>query len=279
MERKRLTITLKKDLLSQVDQIIDGAKIRNRSHAIEYLLLQSLRPRLRRAFILAGGQGIKMRPFTYEMPKSMLPVHNRPILEYIIDLLRNNEIREIIILVGHLGEKIKNHFGDGAKFGVKINYLEEKKPEGTAKPLLKIKKFVRNQPFLVIYGDILAEINLQEFFDFHQSHDSLASVALSSVAEPSPYGVVKLRGDKILGFEEKPKKNQKLSRLVSAGIYILNPKVINYVPNNKAYSMLEEDVLPKLAQEGQLFGWPNDGQWFDVGTPEIYERALKEWKK
>ncbi|MEW6408001.1 MAG: sugar phosphate nucleotidyltransferase [Patescibacteria group bacterium] len=278
MERKRLTITLRKDLLPQVDEIIDGAKIRNRSHAIEYLLLQSLRPRLSRAFILAGGEGIKMRPFTYEMPKSMLPVHNRPILEYIIDLLRNNEIREIIILVGHLGEKIKNHFGDGTKFGVKISYLEEKKAEGTAKPLLKIKKFVRNQPFLVIYGDILAEINLQEFFDFHQGHGNLASVALSSVAEPSSYGVVKLRGDKILGFEEKPKKNQKLSRLVSAGIYILNPKVINYVPN-KAYSMLEEDVLPQLARESQLFGWPFEGQWFDVGTPEIYERVLKEWKK
>lgn len=278
MERERLTITLRKNLLPQIDEIIDGVRIRNRSHAIEYLLLRSLRPRLSRAFILAGGEGIKMRPFTYEMPKSMLPVHNRPILEYIIDLLRNNEIREITILIGHLGEKIKNHFSDGARFSVKISYLEEKKAEGTAKPLLKIKKFVKNQPFLVIYGDVLAEINLQEFFDFHQSHSGLASVALSSAAEPSPYGVVKLRGNRILEFEEKPKKNQKLSRLVSAGIYILNPKVINHVPN-KAYSTLEEDVLPKLAQGGQLFGWPNDGQWFDVGTPEIYERALKEWKK
>lgn len=278
MERKRLTITLRKDLFSQVDQIIDGAKIRNRSHAIEYLLLQSLRPRLKKAFILAGGQGIKMRPFTYEMPKSMLPVHNRPILEYIVELLRNNDIREITILVGHLGEKIKAHFGDGSKFGVKISYLEEKKPEGTSRPLLRIKKYLKKEPFLMIYGDVLVDINLKEFFDFHQEHGGLASVALSSVAEPSPYGVVKLRGNKVLGFEEKPKKNQKLSRLVSTGIYILEPRIIEYVPE-KIYSMLEEDILPRLAKEGQLFGWPFEGVWFDVGTPEIYERALKEWKK
>lgn len=278
MERKRLTITLRKDLLPQVDEIIDGVKIRNRSHAIEYLLIQSLRPRLKKAFILAGGEGIKMRPFTYEMPKCMLPVHNRPILEYIIELLRNNDIREIFILVGRLGEKIKNHFGDGSKFGVKINYLEEKKPEGTARPLLKIKKIMKNQPFLVMYGDVLAEIDLKEFFDFHQQQGGFATVALSSVAEPSAYGVVKLRGNKILGFEEKPKKSQELSHLVSAGVYILEPEVMDYVLD-KPYSMLEEDILPQLSQEGQLYGWSFEGQWFDVGTPEIYERVLKEWKK
>lgn len=273
-----MTITLRKELLPQIDKIIDGVKIRNRSHAIEYLLLSSLRPKIKRALVLAGGQGIKMRPFTYEMPKTMLPVHNRPILEYIIELLRNSEVREIAILVGHLSDKIKSHFGDGSKFGVKITYLEEKKAEGTARPLLKVKKLFKNQPFLVIYGDVLADVDLKEFFDFHQEQGGLASVALSSVAEPSPYGVARLRGNKILGFQEKPTKNLKLSRLVSTGIYILEPEVMDYVPN-KAYSMLEEDVLPRLAEEGRLFGWPFEGQWFDVGTPEIYERALKEWKK
>lgn len=278
MERKRLTITLRKDLLPKIDKIIDGAKIRNRSHAIEYLLIQSLQPKVKKAVILAGGEGVKMRPFTYEMPKAMLPVHGRPILEHIIDLLRSYEIRDIIILIGPLGEKIKNYFGNGSKYGVKITYLREKKAAGTAQPLLLAKKYLKNQPFLLFYGDVLADIDLQGLIDFHQQTGGIATVALTSVAEPSPYGVAKLRGNRILGFEEKPKKRPSLSRLISAGIFLLEPEIINYIPK-KEYSRLEKDILPKLAKEGKLFGYPFEGQWFDVGTPEIYERVLKEWKK
>jgi NDP-sugar pyrophosphorylase family protein len=278
MERKRLTITLKKDLFPEVDRIIDGEKIRNRSHAIEFLLLQALRPKIKRALVLAGGKGLKMRPFTYEMPKSMIPVHGRPILEYTIELLRNHDIRDIVLLTGYLGDKIKAHFGDGSKFGVKITYLEEKKEVGTARPLLLAKKYLDEEPFLLIYGDILVDIDLADFISFHQEEKGVATVALTSVAEPSPYGVVKLRGSKILGFEEKPVRAPKLSRLISAGLYVLEPSVFDYIPK-KPYSMLEEDVLPKLASEGSLRGFPFEGQWFDVGTPEIYERVLKEWKK
>lgn len=278
MERKRLTITLKKDLLPEVDKIIDGEKIRNRSHAIEFLLLQALRPKIKKALVLAGGKGLKMRPFTYEMPKSMIPVHGRPILEYTIELLRNHDIRDIILLIGYLGDKIKAHFGDGSKLGVKITYIEEKKEVGTARPLLLAKKYLDEEPFLLIYGDILVDIDLADFISFHQEEKGIATVALTSVAEPSPYGVVKLRGSRILGFEEKPTRAPKLSHLISAGLYVLEPGIFDYI-SKKPYSMLEEDVLPKLASEGSLRGFPFEGQWFDVGTPEIYERVLKEWKK
>lgn len=104
-ERDRITITLRVDLLKQIDEVVDGAKIRNRSHAIEYILTNSLAPRVKKAFILAGGSGIKMRPLTYELPKPMIPVGGRPILEHIIGLLRGHDLRDIVILIGPLGEK------------------------------------------------------------------------------------------------------------------------------------------------------------------------------
>lgn len=278
MTRQRLTITLKKDVIRALDQTIDGDRIRNRSHAIEYLLSKTLAPKIKKAFILAGGAGVKMRPFTYEMPKTMLPVKGKPILEHIIDKLREHNIREIIILVGALGDKIKNHFGDGAKFGISIVYIEEPKEEGTAAPLRLAKNLLGNEPFLLLYGDVLADINLTDFIDFHSAHGGLTSIALTSVAKPSEYGVVCLHGDKVVDFTEKPHKAHTLSHVVFSGIQILSPKVIEMVPK-KGFSMLENDLLPKLAKSGQLYGYLFEGRWYDVGTPEIYAEAVKEWGK
>src|SRR3990172_3770469 len=113
MDRERLTITLKKSILAKVDNIIDGSRIRNRSHAIETLISQSLTPRISQAVILAGGRGLNMRPFTFEMPKGLFPVAGKPILEHIIEFLRRFEIRDIILSIGHLGEKIQEYFSDG----------------------------------------------------------------------------------------------------------------------------------------------------------------------
>lgn len=276
MERSRLTITLRKDLLPQIDKVIDGNKIRNRSHAIEYLINKSLRSSVKKAYILAARQGIKMRPFTYEMPKAMLPVKGKPILQHIIEQLRDNDIRDVVILIGHLSDKIKNYFGDGEKFGVKITYVFCDKDIGTAKALLKAKKYLTDESFLMLYGDTLAKVDLKDLLSFHQEEGGLATVALTSVAHPEGYGVVKLRGSKILKFLEKPVQKKHLSRLISAGIFVIDPKIFKLIPQKK-YSQLEEDVLPKLAREGNLHGYHFDGEWYDIGTPEVYERVLKEW--
>jgi len=278
MDRKRLTITLKKDLLSLVDEIIDGSRIRNRSHAIEYLLTQSLGPKIKKVLILAAGRGIKMRPLTYEIPKTLIPVKGKPILEYSIDLLRDNGFKDIYIFIGHLGEKIVSHFGDGSRFGVKITYIKEKKEQGTAAPLRVTKKYLRKAPFIMLYGDVLIDINIKDFVEFHQSHGGLATMAVTSSDNPYEFGVVGLHGNKVVKFREKPEKKKGVSHLINAGFFAFNPKIINYIPT-KGYSMLEKDVLPKLTNEGQLYGYPFEGQWYDVGTPEIYEEVLKEWKK
>ena len=118
MERQRLTITLRTDIIKHVDATIDGAIVRNRSHAIESLLMKSFPPTISKAIILAGGPGITMPPLTYELPKAMLPVKGHPILEYTIKLLRKYEIKDIIICIGYLGDVIQNYFGNGSSFGV-----------------------------------------------------------------------------------------------------------------------------------------------------------------
>lgn len=278
MDRERLTITLRKDIIKQLDRTIDGFRIRNRSHAIEYFLSKGLGPKVSKAFILAGGRGVKMRPFTYEMPKAMIPVRNRPLLEHVIEIIRSFGIREIIISIDYLGDKIKDYFGDGGKFGVRITYAEEIKPKGTAVPLRSAKSLIGSNPFILWHCDVLADIDLMDFIDFHESHKGMVTMALTPVSDPSAFGAVKLRGDNIVDFKEKAGHGPEVSRLINAGIYLMNPKIIDYIPK-KPVSYLEKDVLPTLIKKGHLYGYVFEGKWFDVSTPAVYERALKEWKK
>ncbi|TSC52832.1 MAG: Nucleotidyl transferase [Parcubacteria group bacterium LiPW_72] len=277
MSRERLTITLSKRLIDLLDDFIDGEKIRNRSHAIEYLLSKMLAPKVSRAIILAGGQGLKMRPFTYEMPKCLIPVCGKPLLEHTLDLLKKYEIRDIVITIGHLGEKVRNHFGDGSRFGVKITYADQGEGFRGTGGALKVARNLVENPFLLFYGDVLANIDLNDLIDFHKSHGKTMTMALTSVEDSSVWGVVQLHGTQIRDFVEKPKQSQQLSRLINAGIYVVEPKIFDYFPRKNIFR-LEEDVFPKLAQSDELYGYPFEGQWFDIGTPEIYARVIKEWK-
>ena len=172
-------------------------------------------------------------------------------------------------------EKIKGHYGDGTKFGLDISYIEENQPLGTAGPIKKIKDQFTSA-FIVSNGDELKDINIEEMFRQHKSSSALATVALTTVSDPSAYGVARLDGNKIIEFVEKPKKEEAPSNLINSGFYILEPEIINYIPNG--FSMLEKDVFPKLAKEGKLFGYHFSGQWFDTGNMERYEKALKNWK-
>jgi len=276
MDRNRLTITLKKDILKQLDDYIDGARIRNRSHAIEYVLSKHFAPKIKKAVILAGGKGLKMRPFTYEMPKTMIPVSGRPVLEHIIDNLRRFDIRELIISTGHQGQKIKQHFGDGSKFGVKISYLKQGKSEtGTAQPILQAKKLVGNNPFVVYYGDVLANIDFDDMVDFHLTNNGLVTAALTAVNKSSDWGVVRVQGSRVYSFLEKPEQRRDLSNIINAGIYIFEPEIFKYLENAKR---LEKDVFSKLVEQRKLFGYMFAGDWFDVGNPESYKQAVKSWK-
>ncbi len=277
MDRSRLTITLKKDIIKKLDEYIDGSRIRNRSHAIEYVLAKNFSPKIKQALILAGGQGAKMRPFTYEMPKGMIPVNNRAVLEYTIENLRRFDVRDLIISIGHQGQKIKQYFGDGSKFGVKIQYIEQGKfQNGTAQPILQAKKIIGQKPFFVYYGDVLASIDLDDMSDFHLSNNGLVTMALTSVSRSADWGVVRLQGSRVYSYLEKPDQRKDLSNVINAGVYIFDPKIFDYLkPTMKRF---EREVLPILVEQNKLYGYLFAGQWFDVGNPESYEKAIKHWR-
>lgn len=278
MEREKLTVTVKKDLIPKIDAIIDGKKIRNRSHATEYLIEAGLGiNQIKKAIVLVGGEGTRLRPFTYELPKALLPIHGKPMVQHVLDLLKSHGVREIILAIGYKGDKIKEYYGDGSKFGLKINYVEEKTPLGTAGPLRLAKKFL-TETFFIVWGDILSEIDLTDFMHFHKNSEALATVALIGVQDPTRFGIAAMKGSKIIEFVEKPSREDAPSNLANSGMAIMEPEIIDKYVAKSGKSMVEYDIYPKLAKEGKLYGYPFQGQWFDTGTHEAYEKAIKEWK-
>lgn len=274
--KERITITLDENIIKEVDKKIDGHKIKSRSHAIELALMSSIgNNKLKKALILAGGKGIRLRPITHEIPKPLMPIHGKSILEHVLDLFKKHGIKDIILSIGHLGNKIKEYFGDGKKFNVNITYIEEDTPLGTAGPI-RLAKDLLNDTFIVCNADELKDLDLFDMFLSHKENNAIATIALTTVEDPSAYGVARLQGSQILEFVEKPKKEKAPSNLINSGLYIFEPSIINYIPEGKC--MLEKDVFPKLAKDGKLFGYPFAGQWFDTGTMERYETAMKEWK-
>ncbi|MEM3374780.1 MAG: sugar phosphate nucleotidyltransferase [Candidatus Woesearchaeota archaeon] len=272
--KERLTITLDSETLIKVDKFIDGKNIKNRSHAIEVLLNKFL-GKPKKALLLLGGKGTRFRPITYELPKALLPVQGKTVPEHLIELFKKYNITDLIFSVGYMSEKIINYYGDGSRFGVKITYVKEEEPLGSAGAIKLASKYL-DETFIVTNGDELKNINLDEMFEFHKKNKAKITVALTTVEDPSAYGVAKLEGNKILAFVEKPKKEEAPSNLINSGLSIWEPEVIKLIPNG--FSMYEKDIFPKLAQEEKLFGYIFSGQWFDTGTPERYEKAIKEWK-
>lgn len=279
-KRQRVTITIRNDLLNGLDRLVDHQRIRNRSHAIEFLLERALHGKSAQAVILASGAGTHMRPFSYEIPKPLIPVGGRPLLEHSLSRLREAGLTNLIITVSHLAERIEQHFGDGSRFGVNITYVREPKPSGTAGALLAAHKHISNQPLVVLYGDVLVKLDFNDLLATHTDiKAAVGTIALTSVADPSAYGAVKLRGSRVVHFSEKPGKSSDISRLVFAGVAVLNPTVFNFFPKRRSKILsLEHDVFPKLISEARLFGYPFEGQWYDVSTPAVYERVLREWK-
>src|SRR3989338_3175180 len=266
--KERVTITLDSELIKQIDKRIDGNIIKNRSQQIELLLTKSLGTyRPKKALILAGGKVKKM-------PGCMMEIQGRTVAEHIFDLLKKYGIWDVIMSISFMKDKIKNHYGDGSRFGMNATYVEENEPLGTGGSLRLAKKYLADS-FIVINGDDLKTINIPRMFRLHKRKDALATIALTTTHDPSQYGVARMSGTRILEFVEKPKMEEAASNLINAGFYILEPEVIDMIP--QGYSMLERDIFPKLAKQGRLRGFITAGQWFDISIPERYEAAKKKW--
>jgi len=224
------------------------------------------------AVIMAGGYGTRMLPLTKSVPKPMLPVGDRPLLELTIQRLRRSGIRNVNLTTHYLPEYIVNHFGDGEGFGVKMNYLKEDHPMGTAGGLKKMKR--PDGTFLVINGDILTGVPFQEMLVYHRKHGAVLTAGVRKYDMQVPFGVVKCEDVRITKLQEKPL----VSVLINAGTYLLEPSAYDYIPEGQPFDMT--DLMQKLIEAGQpVVGFPIMEYWLDVGRHEDYQKAQNDMLK
>ena len=266
--RDRITITIKGEVLDEVDKMINNLTIRSRSQAIEYLLSKNFEQyKVSNVLILAGGKD------TIEGKlKCMVDVNGKPVLERIISMLKSFGVENFVIYVNYKKEEITEYFGDGKKFGINIKYVAGDKPRGRALPL-KLAKAYFNKTFLVYYGDTLCKIDINDMMRVHRDNRALATIALTTVSNPKRYGVVKLRGNRIIDFVEKPKESG--SHLVSCGVFLIEPELLKYISKNM-YS-LETDLFPKLSKKNLLLGYPYEGLWLNINDKHTLSQARNLW--
>nr|MDO8080480.1 sugar phosphate nucleotidyltransferase [Candidatus Freyarchaeota archaeon] len=225
------------------------------------------------AVILAGGAGTRLRPLTVNTPKPLVPVGDIPIMEHMIRLLRRHGIKDIIICLGYLSEKIEQYFGEGSRYGVKLTYSYEKTPLGPAGAVRHARELISGR-FIVASTDLLTDINLSNFVAEHQRRGPIASIALTRSVSPTAFGIVFLNDDGyITRFLEKPTWGEVFSDIINAGIYVLEPEILDLIPEGGEYDF-SKDLFPKMASENkELFGYTIDSYWLDIGTPQKYLEA------
>ena len=223
---------------------------------------------------MAGGEGTRLRPMTANQPKPMLPVANRPIMEHVLRLLKRHGFDETIVTVQFLAALVRNYFGDGEEFGMSLQYATEEMPLGTAGSVRNAEDALRDEPFLVISGDALTDMDLTAMVKFHKEKGALVTVGLARMPNPLEFGIVITQENgRIQRFLEKPTWGQVFSDTVNTGLYVMEPEVLAEVPPGEMVDW-SGDVFPKLLKRGApLFGYVSDGYWEDVGTHESYLKA------
>ena len=226
-----------------------------------------------KAVVMAGGEGSRLRPLTSRQPKPLVPVAGRPIMEHILLHLRRHQLRDVVATVQYMGASIRNYFGDGSEQGVALTYSVEDSPLGTAGSVMLARPQLV-EPFVVISGDSLTDIDLGAAARFHRERKAIATIVLKPVPNPLEYGVVVVdEGGAVQRFIEKPSWGEVISDLANTGIYILDPAVFDYFRQGEVTDW-SGDVFPRLLKEGEkVFGWIADGYWEDVGSHAAYVKA------
>jgi NDP-sugar pyrophosphorylase family protein len=293
MRRERITITIRQDALSKIDSIIDNKKIRNRSNAIETIVLEKFQNSLiEKAVILGSGHGIMFDGKL--ISKVLLPIGEETLLEHNIKKLRSFGVKEITLAAGKWEKDTENSkktisheltlapekwkkdieeiIGNGEKLGVKINYYE--KADGTA-GVLKHLQGTAKEAFIMINGDILLEdIDFEDMYYAHRKNDCLATIAVATVSDPKTLGSIHMKGNLIVNFQEKAKEKENQSLLINSGIYILEPDVCKLVTED--FSMVEHDVFPILAKDKELYGYQVGKNWIHLHDEDAYKEYLKK---
>ena len=238
-----------------------------------------------KGIIIAGGAGTRLRPLTYTRPKPLIPVVNRPFLEYQVALLKRHGIDEIIFCTNYMADKIAAHFGDGTAFGVKMHYAIEETPLGTAGAIRNAQSQVGRDAVIVLNGDILTDFDISSILRFHREKRALVTLTLKEVPSPSPYGVIITdENGRVQEFREPSEATKKMLAAnpnieptgvdyINAGIYIMEPEALDSIPTGRPVS-IERETYPKLLQEGApIYAIASDGFWLDIGRPEQYRQA------
>ena len=228
-----------------------------------------------KAVILAGGLGTRLQPYTFFIPKPMLPIGNKPLLEHILGWLKkNNGIDQIVICVSYLHRIIEDYFEDGGRFGMKIQYAKSERPLATAGQLKSAEKLL-NETFVCLYGDSIYEFNLQKMIDAHKESKALVSMALLSYKTNLKYGFIDVDGkeDRIISWREKPE----VSGLINIGCYVIEPSFLNFIPNSSAFGM-DEAVRKALEQKRVVKGFKIGSSGFvDIGDKKSYLEVYKKY--
>jgi mannose-1-phosphate guanylyltransferase len=242
-----------------------------------------------KAMILAAGKGTRVRPITHTIPKPMIPIMQKPVMEFLLELLREHGFTEVMVNVSHLAEEIENYFRDGQRFGVEIAYSFEGRIEdgeligdalGSAGGLKKIQNFQRffDDTFVVLCGDALIDLDLSEAVRRHREKGALASLITKRVPKEqvSSYGVVVTDSDgRVRSFQEKPELADAASDMINTGIYIFEPEVLDYVPSDVPFD-IGSDLFPKLVESGASFyALPMEFEWVDIGKVPDYWQAIR----
>jgi mannose-1-phosphate guanylyltransferase len=229
------------------------------------------------AVILAGGGGTRLRPLTYAVPKPLIPVFNQPLISRIIANLARHGVNNVVLAASAGERRIEAALGNGARLGVGLSYCYETEPLGSG---LAVKQAARgfSDAFFVCNGDIITDLDLTEMLNRHRDRNATLSIALSSVDDPTAYGVAELAGgDRITRFVEKPSRDDAPSAWANAGTWIFEPEVLDHIPDEKMDGSLERLVFPSLIADGFIVqGFPSDAYWIDVGTTERYLRLHHE---
>lgn len=224
------------------------------------------------AVILAGGKGRRLAPYTTVLPKPLMPIGDMPILEVILRQLKSAGITQITMAVGYLAELIMAFFGNGERLGLKISYSLEDKPLGTAGPLALIKDL--NDTFIVMNGDILTDLDYRNLIQYHKRRGGIATIAAYKRKVKIDFGVIETNDKNLLiDYIEKPS----FDYCVSMGIYVFEPEVLEYIPKNQYLDF--PDLVKKMLKSEKIIIYPFTGYWLDIGRPDDYETAIKEFNK
>jgi NDP-sugar pyrophosphorylase family protein len=226
-----------------------------------------------KAVVLAGGEGRRLAPYTRIIPKPLMPIGDKPILEILLQQMKRAGIKDVTLAVGHLSDLMRLFFQDGSRLGMNISYSYEAKPLGTSGPLANVRGL--DDTFLVTNGDVLTTLDFPDLFAFHKEQGGIATIATHKRKVNINLGVVELNGDhSIKGYREKPS----IEYLVSMGVYIFELRILEYIPKDQYLDF--PDLVLRLVEAGEkVTGYVFDGYWEDLGRPDDYERASADFER